>query len=119
MNLQLSTEALREAESTINDMRVEAAASEREVALLRAQLAQKQASYETGSDDEQQPAAPQLPARYRDIGLGFRVASLPNETDDKSSTHNEELMLAAPTAQPQHYKDLQLGFAVNSLSMDF
>jgi N-methylhydantoinase B/oxoprolinase/acetone carboxylase alpha subunit len=110
---------LREAESTINDMTVQAAASEREVALLRAQLAQqKQASYEAGSDDEQQPAAQQLSARYRDLGLGFHVASLTDETD-RSAT--QEPMLATPTttAQAQHYKDLQLGFAVSSLSMDF
>lgn len=109
---------MREAESTINDMTVQAAASEREVALLRAQLAQqKQASYEAGSDDEQQPAAQQLSARYRDLGLGFHVASLTNETDSSAA---QEPMLAAPTtAQPQHYKDLQLGFAVSSLSMDF
>jgi hypothetical protein len=108
---------LREAKSTISVMKVEAAASEREIFLLRSQLAHLQ---HASSDKEHDEEPVSSPAHYRDMDLGFVVPSLPTEADYMQL--NEEMAIAPASLTeplPQHYKDLTVGFSVNALPLDF
>jgi hypothetical protein len=112
----VSTEALREAKSTIKLLE---AASDEEVSLLRAKLAHLE---QVSKKHSAQPAIT-LPAHYRDLDLGFAVDALPFEDAEDHTLRCEEEMLAAPACSTaplaRHYKDLALGFSVDALSIDF
>ena len=89
------------------------AASEHEVSLLRRQLAYLQ---QASSDEEHDEPLPRATS-YKDLDLGFRVASLPTEYD--YVPHHEEMLGVPSKPHTQHYKDLAIGFSVNALPMDF